>query len=680
MTSKRKICSCYVGSRLVSCLCSSFFRLSPCERHLVYIRKKNPYDSIKCVSCRMILDFVKPDPPIIIPDPTPEDPEDPKVPPDDQGDDDQEIAPVDQEVPSDDHEIAPVEVSPDDQEVPQDNHEISQDRHKFFPSDDEEAAPWEYPQTEFDSYFDELTERIKEFRFLQAKHFMNLRLDINFRRAHLVRGHFVNCENCNPGKVIIGLLQKLNQESDELIKQVETHEKAFRKNFDQITQKLTKAYMENDLKTNFKFFNEQIEFVKELNKSFKLFEYDLNRNKLIPFVDNSEFGKLELPDDFIKSLDQQIVNLITCHFKPTDDVCEIDDSLNSINPSEVYTQSEIVFWNLNTNSVIQRLQGKFSCFTLYGSDKFITGSYDIDSVKVWNLHTLKCKQIFEGGFFFKRSISTDKSINSSQSIDSFNISFESETYFKKFVGIRLLKLLSNGEHLACVKGTNTILIFDLINNTCLFRMHNEGWISCLDQLPSGHLITAGEEIRIWDLVTNDVKIERDSEITGLQVECLKVLNIDNHFVTSLNNTIKFWDFRAWDIDLLRKAFIGRVHRTEMSSNEVIKHLEVTPDSDTIVCCSESKKDENDKKWNVGSDFSMLYAGDMNPVDLTRTELTFSFLAHDKRIKCIKFIPSLGNILISGTEDGLLQFHNVLNGELTRSINSGRPIDYMEIYH
>jgi hypothetical protein len=186
----------------------------------------------------------------------------------------------------------------------------------------------------------QLVEKIREFSLYQANHFEAIRCDIDIRREILIQDFLKQNES----------LDNVYRESEDLIKQIEIVELEFRKNFQQNVQpylvKINSDEQSQDLiellrdpYLNIKSLNNfEKNLLKNLNQirqnltNFKLYEYDLVRNRFLKSEKNS-IGKLELFNDFLTwSREQEILNVATCHMKSND----------------------IEVLNFNTNSTIKR--------------------------------------------------------------------------------------------------------------------------------------------------------------------------------------------------------------------------------------------------------------------------------------------------------------------------------------
>ena len=185
-----------------------------------------------------------------------------------------------------------------------------------------------------------LMEKISEFSLYQANHFEAIRCDIDIRREILLQELLKRKES----------LDIVNRESGDLIKQIEIVEIEFRKNFQQnvqpnlvkingdeqsqdLVELLRNPYLNIEMLNHFeKNLLKNLNEIKQNLTNFKLYEYDLVRNRFLKSEKNL-IGKLELFNDFLTwSKEQEILNVATCHMKSND----------------------IEVLNFNTNSTIKR--------------------------------------------------------------------------------------------------------------------------------------------------------------------------------------------------------------------------------------------------------------------------------------------------------------------------------------
>lgn len=124
----------------------------------------------------------------------------------------------------------------------------------------------------------------------------------------------------------------------------------------------------------------KLELTRRKISTFKLFDYDLNKNTFHPDTSNTfafkSFGKLELSHEFLTELSNEIQNVITCSFNSTN----------------------ISVWNLNTSSMIKSLRGHTSgirCLTLLEKSKLISGGKD-KQIKIWDLLSGECLETLCG--------------------------------------------------------------------------------------------------------------------------------------------------------------------------------------------------------------------------------------------------------------------------------------------
>ena len=178
-----------------------------------------------------------------------------------------------------------------------------------------------------------LKERISEFSLEQANHFETIRGDIDIRREILID------EIQTKKETLTVNLETLNRQSSEMIEQVELVEKEFRINFnqnvqpqliqidgDELTFELVEffrnPYLHQEAFLNFECrLRQTLHQLKRNFSNFKLYEYDLMRNKFLnnSSLNESLMGRLELHNDFVKwSIHEEILNVVTCHMKSND--------------------------------------------------------------------------------------------------------------------------------------------------------------------------------------------------------------------------------------------------------------------------------------------------------------------------------------------------------------------------
>jgi WD40 repeat protein len=308
----------------------------------------------------------------------------------------------------------------------------------------------------------------------------------------------------------ICLLDKISRQSVDLIRRVESSEEAFRGNF---LQNVRIQHLEHlsmlRQKVEKLFSKVTFDELKEIINNFKIYEYDLLRNKFLPnneFEHSLSLGRLETHIDFVKwSNHQTLLNLITCNMNSND----------------------IEVLNVNTNSSIKCLKGHTKGIlwvTLDGKDKLLSASLD-STIKLWNLNTNECLQTFYGH---------TKTVNC--------------------VKILLGPINKERQFVSC-SDDKTLKIWPLtsINSSlspgvCLFTLHGHtDWINCVDQLSNGRLVSASEDrsVRVWDLnkrLCVQTLLGHQNWILSMRV--LREFNdddIDLFATSSVDKTIKIWN-------------------------------------------------------------------------------------------------------------------------------------------
>jgi hypothetical protein len=230
--------------------------------------------------------------------------------------------------------------------------------------------------TQLEAMSNEYNEKILEFSLKQADHFENLRRDVDIARETLLLEMYET--NKYNGKY----LEQIQKQSEDMIKQIELLEEAFRLNFNNELKKtqvnLTSTSNIENLKdldlSQMK--NLKATFVSLLERSqrnlnrFKLFEYDLVRNKFDAIESNSNasdkgLGRLCLFKNFLTDDSQHV---ITC-------------------AKESY---EIEIWDVGTSSLISKPFNKITCFILDETTKIFCG-YKYGDISIWDI--TKNKQV-----------------------------------------------------------------------------------------------------------------------------------------------------------------------------------------------------------------------------------------------------------------------------------------------
>lgn len=154
----------------------------------------------------------------------------------------------------------------------------------------------EYLHNECEKVSFKLSQTAAAFTITQYDHFMNIRRDIDIKRETLLNHLFHSTKYKDKERKLIQ--DNLNRQSFEMIKRVDELEEAFRSNFIRISKSklvIFEVKEERDtLKEFFRQSNLKLEHVRKLKvdaeqrlsvtkanlNNFKLFEYDLIRNRL----------------------------------------------------------------------------------------------------------------------------------------------------------------------------------------------------------------------------------------------------------------------------------------------------------------------------------------------------------------------------------------------------------------
>ena len=242
-------------------------------------------------------------------------------------------------------------------------------------NDEEIKLTLEETLIEIEDYLSKLNLILGEFSVNQYEHFANIKRDIDIKRETFIQNLYeVEKQNDTEQK-----LEKINRQSDEMIKKVESTEEAFRKNFELKIKPQLIGIIDVDLekkkiKETFRNSNLNKDFHENLNKlyqvklndlrkkylNFHLFDCDLKRNELLesqltPENLVSHLGKLDLSNSFL-------------------------DFKNILNVIVGYNNSkDIKIFNFNNNSAFLTLTGHSKgIFSLQSVEKnrLISGSYD----------------------------------------------------------------------------------------------------------------------------------------------------------------------------------------------------------------------------------------------------------------------------------------------------------------
>jgi hypothetical protein len=228
--------------------------------------------------------------------------------------------------------------------------------------------------TQLEAMSNEYNDKILEFSLKQADHFENLRRDIDIARETLLLEIYETKKNNG------NYLEQIQKQSEDMIKQIELLEEAFRSNFNKELKKtqvnlastsnidnlndLNLSQMQN-LKATYGTLLERSQ--RNLNR-FKLFEYDLVRNKFDAIESNSNasdllLGRVYLFNNFLTDDSQHV---ITC-------------------AKESY---EVEIWDVGTSSLISKPFNKVTCFILDETTKIVCG-YKCGDISIWDITTNK---------------------------------------------------------------------------------------------------------------------------------------------------------------------------------------------------------------------------------------------------------------------------------------------------
>jgi len=466
-----------------------------------------------------------------------------------------------------------------------------------------------------------LNTKINEFILTQNDHFNNIKNEVDIKRETLIQNLYqANQEDIESVNYI---LDEVNGTSAEMIAQIEQTEEGFRKNFEQIKLELTKEI-------DFWLHNERLKFqacfreptltavsiqtlindydTKQANvlkriKNFRLFEYDLVKNKFQTYTNSKSdfrsFGRLELYQKYHASLNDEIQNVFATH----------------------WNTKEISLFNLNTNSIVQSLQGHTDgiwCLILYDeSSKLITASEDT-SIKIWDIKSCECIQTLLG--------------------------HSREVY--------CLKILKN-EKLASGANDNKIKIWDLTKFVCLLTLegHRE-YVMCLEELSDGWLVSGSGDLTLilWPLDENK---EHSSVFNAHArgIRCLKLLPKGSFASGSDDSKVKIWtgDCLADRIPQCIKSLTGH--------GGSVYNLELTATGDLLISCS---FDSSIRVWNWNEGVCVRQLN-----------------GHEDSVYCIKLNKTTGELL-SASKDDCVKVWNLTSGDCVRSIQANFSIWNLEV--
>jgi WD40 repeat protein len=226
----------------------------------------------------------------------------------------------------------------------------------------------------FDEIRCKLDTKITEFSLMQYEHFAKIKNDIDIKRETLLE------EVTKKSKITATInleryIEDIHRTSAQMISQVEMAEDSFRRNFN-----LSKKFLTNNESKNTDD-EEKLKLIEKKLKNFKLFEYDLLRNKFTPYsyeliatFDSKTFGRLELFDDFVQKIDGN-----------DDDIYSYEILNVATSFTRLFGRNEIQILNLNTKSIVKELSGHLGvvfCLIAHGSTKLISGSED-KTIRIW---------------------------------------------------------------------------------------------------------------------------------------------------------------------------------------------------------------------------------------------------------------------------------------------------------
>ena len=230
--------------------------------------------------------------------------------------------------------------------------------------------------SQLESKLIEYAEKCAEFSLTQADHFENIRRDIDIARETLLQHIYDNAES-NSGSMKNFKEEQIQKKSIDMIKQVECTEEAFRANFNReiLLKKndLVSIVCDLDLDEqrnlekiqNHKLkIESRLEFVQKQLNRFKLFEYDLVRNKFQPASKNDESNETNMGPLFLFNI------FLT------------EDSQHLITYAKEC--NEIQIWDVSTSSLIDKRYTKVTCFCLDGKTNIICG-FNLGEIKIYDI-------------------------------------------------------------------------------------------------------------------------------------------------------------------------------------------------------------------------------------------------------------------------------------------------------
>lgn len=227
----------------------------------------------------------------------------------------------------------------------------------------------------FEEIRDQLNAKITEFSLMQYEHFAKIKNDIDIKRETLLD------EVTKKSKITATInleryIEDIHRTSAQMIDQVEMAEDSFRRNFNIAKKLLTNLNEFKNIDVE-----EKLKLVEKKLKNFKLFEYDLLRNKFTPYsyeliatFDSKTFGRLELFDDFVHKIDGN-----------DDDIYSYEILNVATSFTRLFGRNEIQILNLNTKSIVKELSGHLGvvfCLIAHGLTQLISGSED-KTIKIW---------------------------------------------------------------------------------------------------------------------------------------------------------------------------------------------------------------------------------------------------------------------------------------------------------
>ena len=371
---------------------------------------------------------------------------------------------------------------------------------------------------------DEFIMKKQEFSLFQAEHFESMRRQIDIKRETTIQR--LISQNGDQ-------IDRLNEHSETMIRQIEETEERFRTNFNrQLVQPFTEINFENEntqiesiissnqnididtLKNKYSQYNAELNDAKWKLNIFEIFKQDLiNSNKSVESKTDDNIGVLELSSTFL-------------------DVAQIENILFSSFGNGVTNKLKI--FNINSKCTLKTLSfnlGMVTCMTtMLDTYKVVIACQNDNSIRIWDLIEDKCVKTFQG--------------HSSQ--------------------VLCLKVLPNGQ-LASGSSDFSIKLWSVISdqtNDCLFTLtgHYES-ITSLDYLETRNfLVSASEDknIRVWNL--KERQCERIISGHTDVVTCVKCFKGENgeEFICSGSHdyTIEIWNGTRGES---LKTLIGHKH-------------------------------------------------------------------------------------------------------------------------